>query len=249
MIYPIYAYNTTSSLIEFEDIGLEIDANSFFEIRNEDELENLYYPSNTFYTAYQNGDIVITSIESDPFDLGTIIDMPPIGEYTIPPHGDQPGGSLHALATTSNAGFMSPSDKTILLTLTPGAINANRFNNVEGLASTTSTTTYSTYQTWTPTDLDAGDYIIRWLFKHNTDFYTTVGEFVLLVDSVEILNYKMAPAYDSNEEIAAAGAGLLNIATGGTHTIQIRFRTNKYSSSTRRTTRMFASYIELITIS
>lgn len=206
--------------------------------------EDAFAKNTAFNKNFGTGTITTVGTVASP---GVSTDIPRFDH--VHPHGNLAGGSLHALATTSNAGFMSPSDKTILLTLTPGAINANRFNNVEGLAATTSTTTYSTYQTWTPTDLDAGDYIIRWLFKYNTDFYTTVGEFVLLVDSVEILNYKMAPAYDSNEEIAAAGAGLLNIATGGTHTIQIRFRTNRYSTSTRRTTRMFASYIELITVS
>ena len=37
-------------------------------------------------------------------------------------HGNQPGGSLHALATTSTAGFMSPSDKDKLDNLSSGGV-------------------------------------------------------------------------------------------------------------------------------
>lgn len=162
------------------------------------------------------------------------------------PEHEKLGGTIdHPLATSSLAGFMSPSDKQILLNLDPGSINANRYKLKEVQASTTSTN-YQTYDTWTTNNLEIGTWIIRWMFKFNTDYYSTPGEFSVTLDGNEILNYKMAPAYNSNEALGAIGVTTFSFTSLGSHDFVIRFRR---SGSTRRTVRLFASYLELIRVS
>lgn len=157
-------------------------------------------------------------------------------------HGDQLGGTLHSLATQSTAGFMSAADKRrVDEFLTPGALPTNRFDLYASVLQTTSTTA-QLFRTWSATDIEAGTYLLRWMWTFRTQSYQTPGVFVLRLNGGLLLQFSMAAAYNGNEVIGAMGIANVPL-TAGTHSFQTyisRFGT------TSRWVEIRQSYIELI---
>lgn len=157
-------------------------------------------------------------------------------------HGNQLGGTLHSLATQSTAGFMSAADKQrVDEFLTPGALPTNRFDLYASVLQTTSTTA-QLFRTWSATDIEAGTYLLRWMWTFRTQSYQTPGVFVLRLNGGLLLQFRMAAAYNGNEVIGAMGIANVPL-TAGTHSFQTyisRFGT------TSRWVEIQQSYIELI---
>jgi hypothetical protein len=76
MNYPIYVYNNTDIRLVFPDIGLEIPPNDFFQIINEDVLENVYYTGSSLKLAHTNSQILFTQDTTNPPTESTIIADP-----------------------------------------------------------------------------------------------------------------------------------------------------------------------------
>lgn len=157
-------------------------------------------------------------------------------------HGDQLGGTLHSLATQSTAGFMSAADKRrVDEFLTPGALPTNRFDLYASVLQTTSTTE-QLFRTWSATDIEAGTYLLRWMWTFRTQSYLTPGVFVLRLNGGLLLQFRMAAAYNGNEVIGAMGIANVPL-TAGTHSFQTYI---SRSGTTSRWVEIQQSYIELI---
>lgn len=159
-------------------------------------------------------------------------------------HGDQAGGNLHALATTSTAGFMSAEDKQRLDEfITPGALSENRYDIYTNTVQTSSTSNI-TYRTWvTPTDVEPGTYLVKWIFKFRTAAYQYPGYFTINVDGSQLIQVIMAAAYSSTEVIGAIAVGEATFTSSAPHTFTVLFRAA--SSTSGRWTELRSSYIEL----
>jgi len=159
-------------------------------------------------------------------------------------HGDQAGGSLHALATTSTAGFMSAEDKQRLDEfITPGALSENRYDIYTNTVQTSSKSNI-TYRTWvTPTDVEPGTYLVKWIFKFRTAAYQYPGYFTVNMDGSPLIQVIMAAAYSSTEVIGAIAVGEATFTSTSPHTFTVLFRAS--SSTSGRWVELRSSYIEL----
>lgn len=157
-------------------------------------------------------------------------------------HGDQLGGTLHSLATQSTAGFMSAADKRrVDEFLTPGALPTNRFDLYASVLQTTSTTE-QLFRTWSATDIEAGTYLLRWMWTFRTQSYQTPGVFVLRLNGGLLLQFRMAAAYNGDEVIGAMGIANVPL-TAGTHSFQTYI--SRFGTASRWV-EIRQSYIELI---
>lgn len=160
-------------------------------------------------------------------------------------HGNQTNPLLHALATTSASGFMSSSDKQKLDEfVSPGTISTNRFDLYEGDLQTTSTIN-QLFHSWTTNTMDAGTYLIRWMFTFSTQTYSVPAVMELHVDGDVLITHIMASAYNGNEEIGAIGIAQIAFPTDTTHLFSSYIR--RYGT-TSRWVAMYKSYIELVRV-
>jgi len=165
-------------------------------------------------------------------------------EDPILSHGNQAGGSLHAVATPSANGFMSASDKQRLDDfITPGALSANRYDIYTSTLQTSSTSNV-TYRTWTtPNDIEPGTYLVKWIFRYRTATYQYPGYFTLRLDGTQLIQVIMSAAYNSTEVIGAIAVGEVTFTTSEPHTFVAMIRAA--SSSSSRWAEIRSSYIEL----
>lgn len=160
-------------------------------------------------------------------------------------HGNQTNPSLHALATTSASGFMSSSDKQKLDEfISPGTISTNRFDLYESTLSTTSTTD-QLFHTWNTSTMDAGTYLVRWMFTYSTQTYSIPAIMTLKADNVTLIQHTMASAYDGNEQIGAIGIAQVTFSTDGNHSFSVYLHRG---GATIRWVALYKSYIELVRV-
>lgn len=167
-----------------------------------------------------------------------------VGVVNDTQHGTRGGGTLHAVATAATAGFMSATDKQRMDDfITVGALAANRYDIYTSALYTTSNI-YQLYRSWNAQNLEAGNYIVRWMFKFTTRRYDYPIDVLMKIDGVDFMNYIMAPGYASNERIGAIGVELANFSTDGDRLFEVYVR----AFVANRWIRLYSSYIELIKV-
>ena len=60
IVLPIYLYNNSSSVIKLDQINKDIQPYTYFSIKNEKELFDIYLTSKNFESNLANGDLVLT---------------------------------------------------------------------------------------------------------------------------------------------------------------------------------------------
>lgn len=140
-------------------------------------------------------------------------------------HGTRGGGTLHAEATTSVAGFLSAADKTKLDNLN-GSFGAEFESDFEALEQSTTSPTYVTPYSYTTASLPAGDYKFEWFYDSGATQDKQVSHRVL-IDGVEVSNsewqIKRGVETDNVTWITNSGHRILTL-TAGTHTIAFQYR-------------------------
>lgn len=160
-------------------------------------------------------------------------------------HGSRDNPNDHATATTFSNGFMSSSDKQKLDEfVASGAISSNRFNLYEDELETTSTSN-QLFHTWTTPEMEAGTYLIRWMFTFSTQTYAIPAVLTLNIDGIQQIQHIMASAYNGDESIGAIGIAQITFATDSAHTLQSYLRRG---GSYSRWVKMNKSYFELIRV-
>lgn len=146
-------------------------------------------------------------------------------------HGAQTDPSMHALATTSAAGFMSAADKTKLDGLTPGGASSllQTTQSAIAAATTTTSTTFVALLSASIT-LQAGSFLLltfTWAASNNS-----ANRIVSFEIQVNGTSYRQAACRVSAGNAAESGSIVGRIAVGasglvaGANTIAIRWRTS-----------------------
>lgn len=146
-------------------------------------------------------------------------------------HGNLAGGTLHSVATTSTAGFMSAADKTILDGLGGAAIFGTGLAIEEQLAS--SSTTSSTFQNKINVVVNlptAGTYILKWSAEFRQNSTNQVSEAQTLLDG-GIVGFSSVRPSANNVWNNLSGL-VTDILTSGSHTIQIQYRSVSAGNTT-----------------
>lgn len=171
-------------------------------------------------------------------------------------HGNQPGGSLHAEATQSTAGFMSSSDKTRLdniedtigIQLTTGAADAdtvvrtdangrldNSFIDLSRIYQTSTTsfsTTSTTFTTISETTITpaAGTYMVYYNSTAQSNSNNTTFEFAFFLNGTVISN--TVRQYNVTTSGIRLGATIIAVITvNGTDQIDTRLRVTAAGST------------------
>lgn len=132
-------------------------------------------------------------------------------------HGNQAGGALHAVATTSVAGFLSAADKTKLDALSFGSDSARQVSEAE---SSTSSGTPQIKVALTVSGLASGTYRVGWTCKYANNYNQGVVD---LYDSTgaAVLD-EASPEHRGTAKYQGEG-GFVYITFSGARTFQIRY--------------------------
>lgn len=136
-------------------------------------------------------------------------------------HGNQAGGTLHAVATSSVAGFMSATDKTNLDALVTGAAQLIAHTESDAAASTTSAT-FTNKATITQS-FAAGTYMVLGTIQMTGTTGSTVIESRVFQDNTTTL-YLQAVSTPSGSTAETATSWSFATLTAGSHTFTIDFR-------------------------
>jgi hypothetical protein len=266
MNYPIYAYNNTELTLVFPDIGLEIPSHDFFQISNEDVLEEIYYDGTTLFTSHQNSEILFTIDTTTPPNINTIIPDPYYASDlysksyyvsedlterdSIPLIRRRIGIKCYVIDQDKEyrlVGGIQNSDWEEVVYVdfdtTPGVLPNNRFRILETVVETSSTN-FISYDSWVAEDMTTGTYLVRWFFNLKTNDYRIPGQYIVNFDGERILDYTMAPSWDGDEEIAAAGVTTIDVPTDGNYSFEVLFRRD----GSEGWVQLRSSYLELIKV-
>jgi hypothetical protein len=160
-------------------------------------------------------------------------------------HGDQAGGSLHAVATQSVPGFMSAADKTNLDKIVP--FGQEREDFATNSTSSTSSTSFQNYATYNTQSKPIGRYRIgfTYIWRHDTIF--TDVEIRVQIDGVDLLipHREAASAGGTTQRVHTSGFSYVNFASQATHTITIDMR----SPTSGDVTQLFGARAEIWRVS
>jgi hypothetical protein len=142
-------------------------------------------------------------------------------------HGTRGGGTLHAEATTSVAGFLSAADKTKLDGLS-GTFGTEQENGESLGQQSTTSSTYVTAYTYTTASLPAGDYFLTWSYDAGSDTDKESSHRVVL-DGATVLSeaewrFKEGTAKTGEAWMSQGGSGVFTLSAA-THTIAFQFNT------------------------
>lgn len=152
-------------------------------------------------------------------------------------HGDLPGGTLHAVATPSVAGFMSAADKAKLdgIPSGGGSVFGSEAQNLEQTSAlSTTSTNFLQYMRLTTTSVPAGTYRIEWMYLWS--YTSTALNFVSRVqvdDTITVLDHAQEPQdAATSQRNVVTGFAYVTFGASGTHDIDIDFRSSGAATAT-----------------
>lgn len=147
-------------------------------------------------------------------------------------HGSRGGGSLHAVATTSVAGFMSAADKVKVDAL-PALFGTQHQSKTVTTPGSTNSTTLVNFDTFSVTSIPAGTYKISWYIRHNRSGGTGRSRFRIQLDGSDLVPLLEQGVTNAAEVLSSSGFRITTFGSTSTHSITLDFATTAAGVATQ----------------
>lgn len=146
-------------------------------------------------------------------------------------HGNRGGGSLHSVATTSVAGFLSAADKTLVDTIPAGGLTPF-LTTTEVTATADATTTGTSYATMTSMTATpaSGTYEVVFSASGSSSIASANCDYAIFVDGTIVAHSERQMFYGGGSQAADVDMTMhtrAKVSVNGSQAIDIRWRTDQ----------------------